>query len=355
MRHGAQAGDLLGLLRGADRALDEAGRRTGRPSDARSPRRTRRCRTRSAIASSSSSRSRSVSWQPSHEANLTTPMRGRRGARRAGGGSRTGAGSPSQALPSEGRCRARQARRPGRRGRRRTARAGSGRTVPTPQAMFRSRVSQVGRGVDARGGRGVGGRLHHPLGAADEGGGPRAVPAWPGRTAGSRSRRGRANPAGPVDDLRDLDVAAGRPGAHLVRRRAGRAASARRGRGGRRRTSAASREERVDQRAERGQADPAGDDHDVAAGGVVDRPAAAERAAQRDLGAGGERGQGARSPGPRRGSSGRGRPGGIREIEIGGAAKAGSSTITNWPGSRGEQRRIGRRRGGGSTVSTVSR
>ena len=33
--------------------------------------------TRSAIASSSSSRSSSVSWQPSHEANLTTPIRGR--------------------------------------------------------------------------------------------------------------------------------------------------------------------------------------------------------------------------------------------------------------------------------------
>jgi hypothetical protein len=41
---------------------------------------------RSAIARRSSSRSRSVSWQPSQDANLTTPMRGRRGvvAREAG-------------------------------------------------------------------------------------------------------------------------------------------------------------------------------------------------------------------------------------------------------------------------------
>ena len=72
----------------------------GPADDARSPRRTRRGRPGSAIASSSSSRSRSVSWQPSHEANFTTPIRGRFGTELGarGGRARIGIGaSPSQA------------------------------------------------------------------------------------------------------------------------------------------------------------------------------------------------------------------------------------------------------------------
>ena len=55
---------------------------------------------RSAIASRSSSRSRSVSWQPSHDANLTTPTRGRRGARAAGVDGRSSEALPSKAAPS---------------------------------------------------------------------------------------------------------------------------------------------------------------------------------------------------------------------------------------------------------------
>ena len=58
--------------------------------------------------------------------------------------------------------------------------------------------------------------LHHPFGAAHEGGRPRAVPAGLVEQLGDDADPAEPFGAGPVDDLGDLDVDPAGEGVHLV-------------------------------------------------------------------------------------------------------------------------------------------
>ncbi len=110
----------------------------------------------------------------------------------------------------------------------------------------------------------------------------------------------------------------------------------------------------VDERPERREPDPAGDDDDVVAG-QSPRPASRDRAdpAGRCVE---PRSSSviARVAGPRPGSSGRGRPVGSARRRSGAAEKAGRAAITNWPGFPASSRRSVVRRWR-VTVSAVSR
>ena len=165
------ADDLLDLLRGADRALDEDDVDTARRSGGRTPRRTRRARTAPSSSSRWSSRSSSVSWQPSQDAILTIPRRGRgasaaraapvitdppvRSAGPSSASEKTGPSRQTNTVPEL--AVAAQARRRipcGARASRRSARR-----------SIAAVAQHVDRGLD------------HPLGPADEGRRPCAVPA----------------------------------------------------------------------------------------------------------------------------------------------------------------------------------
>ena len=127
-----QLDDPLEVRRLRDRALDEEDVVRPRRSalDVASGKSTiSKCST---TESSWSSRSRSVSWHPSHEANLTTPTRGR---------APTGAWAAIRCPPGRRCRRAARSRRRGRPGRRSTCPSGNGRTgrCRTPCAAPASR------------------------------------------------------------------------------------------------------------------------------------------------------------------------------------------------------------------------
>ena len=225
-RRGAQPDDLLGLLRRADRAFDEAGRRTGPDERREVASANSTMSTRSAIASSSSSRSSSVSWQPSHDANLTTPIRGR--VRRRPWRARRER-QPSEALPAEGvaelgdredgavaadeeRAQLAVAAQPDAAGH-----------VPLERqpdvARRRRRDSRSAAAVACIIRSGPQTKARRPL----------ARPTSPGRRAGSRCRPGRANRARPGRRSPRPRCRSGRRGPPSRRRTGGRAASARRG------------------------------------------------------------------------------------------------------------------------------
>ena len=116
----------------------------------------------------------------------------------------------------------------------------------------------------------------------------------------------------------------------------------------------APREAGVDQRAQRRQADAAGDDDDVAAGQLA-RPASHDRADRAGRGSRRARaGSGLASRDRRPGWSGRGRPAGSATAEMGAAENAGSAAMTNWPGLPASSRRSEVWRWS-VTVSAVSR
>ena len=192
--------------------------------------------TRSAMASSSSSRSRSVSWQPSHDANLTTPMRGRRVARGRAGGVATAShhrpsavnASPSSAT-REHRSVAADEERP-------ELAVAARRRLRRPCSVRASARCARGR---RRVGEGRDGRLHHPVRTADEGRRPlagpwrsfeelgddadAAEPLGPGRGRRSPRPRGLSARRGPPSRRRTDDLAASGPPGRDGRRRSDRA------------------------------------------------------------------------------------------------------------------------------------
>ena len=144
---------------------------------------------------------------------------------------------------------------------------------------------------------------------------------------------------GPIDGLLDLDVVRGRRGGRPRRRTAGRP-GVRAPRNSRIVADrVASGQAGVDERSERREPDPAGDDDDVAAGRLA-RPASHGRAGRAGRASSPRsRPVRARVAGPAARMV-RSRPSRRnREIEIGRREKAGRAAITNWPGRPASRRR----------------
>ena len=148
--------------------------------------------------------------------------------------------------------------------------------------MWRSRVTQIRSSATQRSPSVSTVGLHHPFGAADVGDGVRAVPGRPVEQVGddadppdhsgpARSTvraTSRSRPAAPSVELVAEELVVPGPGTVVEPDGA---------------EPLALGEDRVDERAERREPDPAGDDRDVVAVGGLDRPAAAHRAAQPEL------------------------------------------------------------------------
>ena len=183
VRHGAQPDDLLGLLRRADRALDEEDvERAGRAARGRL----------GELDDVEPLGDREQLVLEVEEGQLAAVARGElddadpRPAWRLGARRRRACRTASPSAGPPGRTRSPSSA---------TEKTGPSRQTkngpswqwphsPTPQAMFRSSVSQVRSAVDAAARERRRGRLHHPLGPADEGGRPRRRPRSPGRRAG---------------------------------------------------------------------------------------------------------------------------------------------------------------------------
>ena len=164
-----------------------------------------------------------------------------------------------------------------------------------------------------------------------------AVPGGAGRTAGSRSptRPSHSGPARSTVSATSRSAAAGEAAISATNSRSRGVRAPRKSRTAP--NAIAVGEDCVDERAERREADAAGDDDDVPPGRLP-RPASHGRAGRAAPTS--RRARAGQRGGRRTGRADRQlecHPGRIREIEIGGAAKAGSSTITNWPGRAAEQ------------------
>ncbi len=153
---------------------------------------------------------------------------------------------------------------------------------PMPHSMCRSSVTKIRSGGSPRSTRAFDRRLHHPLGTAHEGEGPRAVPG--GAVEQLRDDAHGTGPTGTraVDDDLDIDVPARGPAADLL-------AVEVVGRGAGAVVEpdvvelVALGEQPVDERPQRREADAAGGDDHVVAHRPLDRPRRPERTPDADL------------------------------------------------------------------------